>query len=136
MRLLFLCALACSLTVAPLPEPCFADGGKFEGALWRYTISSVGMKDDVRDGAFRIEGKKIFQPHDGKPTEVGTINAPKFVPKKGEKIPVTFEKLRSKNGNMLALKGEIEFIEFGEVKGRLIDGEGRHWNFRATRFQE
>ena len=136
MRLLLLCALACLLTVDSLPELCFADEGKFEGALWRYTVSFVGMKDDVREGVFRIDGRKMYQPRGGKPTEIGIINAPKFVPKKGDKIPVTFEKLRSKDGNMLALKGEIEFIELGEVKGRLVDGEGRHWNFRATRFQE
>lgn len=111
------------------------DGDKVEGALWRYTATRVVGKEE-REGVFRINGKEMFQPLEGKPTVVGTIDADKFLPQKGDKIPVTFTKLRSKGGQFLALKGKVEFIELGEVKGRLIDGEGGHWNFRATRFQE
>lgn len=136
MRGIWLSALFVTVLALGADRPAAGeDGDKFEGALWRYTATRV-VGTDVREGVFRISGKEMFQPLDGKPTVVGTIDAEKFLPKKGDKIPVTFTKLRSKGSQFLALKGKIEFIELGEVKGRLIDGDGAHWNFRATRFQE
>lgn len=135
MRGILLPALFVAAVTWPDRSPAAEDGGKFDGALWRYSATRV-MGNDVREGAFRISGKEMFQPHEGKPTVVGTIDEKKFLPKKGDKIPVTFTRLRSKGGEVLALKGRIEWIELGEVRGRLIDSDGAHWNFRATRFQE
>ena len=117
MRGILLPALFVAAVTWPDRSPAAEDGGKFDGALWRYSATRV-MGNDVREGAFRISGKE------------------KFLPKKGDKIPVTFTRLRSKGGEVLALKGRIEWIELGEVRGRLIDSDGAHWNFRATRFQE
>ncbi len=49
--------------------------------------------------------RRSFSRTTGSRPRSGPSTRRKFVPKKGEKIPVTFEKLRSKDGNMLALEG-------------------------------
>lgn len=80
---------------------------------------------------FRIEGNKIYQPREGKPTVVGTIDAKKFIPKKGDTIPVTFTDLRGSEGPSLSLKGRMVAGEPGSVTGRFEDSDGNRWRLEA-----
>lgn len=129
-----LCILAFTLlgTVA-LAE----DRGKVDGAIWHYEMSRVANKDDTRTGRFRIEGTDIFQPRDKKPTKIGNIvRDSNAKPKKGDQVRVEFDQLHGSDQKKLKCSGRITFESFGEVEGRLIDSDGRHWNFKASRVQE
>ena len=115
------------------------DKGTVDGAIWEYEMSKVTRKDkdEPRIGKFRIEGSDIFQPRNKKPTKIGTIKRTgKGKPQQGDKVHVDFEQLLGNDQKKLKCKGPITFISFGEVEGRLIDSDGMHWNFKASRIKE
>lgn len=113
------------------------DGGAVEGAIWQYEMSKVSGKGDARTGRFRIHGTDIFQPRDMTPTKIGVIEGKKREkPTRGDKVKVNFEQLRGSDQRELKCQGPVTFLSFGEVKGRLVDSDGVHWNFRASRVQE
>lgn len=127
---LFAICLSCAATLAE-------DRGKVEGAVWQYEMSPVKRGAESRKGRFRINGTEIFQPRDMKPVKVGAIlDKPKDKPEKGDKVRVQFDALRGSDRKALNCKGQITFNSFGEVEGRLIDADGVHWNFKASRVQE
>jgi hypothetical protein len=133
-------ALLISFGLTACLGPSFAvadDEGQFEGAIWQYEMSRVSGKGDARTGRFRIHGTEIFQPRDMKPTVIGAIEGKmKEKPAKGDKVKVKFEQLRGSDQKTLKCEGPITFVSFGEVKGRLIDSDGVHWNFKASRILE
>ncbi len=113
------------------------DGGKVEGAIWKYEMHQIGKPDVKRTGAFRIHGEDIFQPRERKATKIGTIiGKPMEKPQKGDKVQITFSALRGRDRNELKCKGRVTLISFGKVRGRLVDSEGTHWAFKADRVQE
>jgi hypothetical protein len=113
------------------------DIGKVEGAIWQYEMSRVSGKGDARSGKFLIHGTDVFQLRDMTRTKIGVIEGQKKEkPTKGDKVKVKFERLRGSDRKELQCEGPITFISFGEVKGRLIDTDGVHWDFRASRIQE
>lgn len=121
--------------------PCVATAeDKFEGAVWRYSMKPAGSSDSEgeRKGAFRIHKTQIFQPHEGQPKVIGTIEGKtRTIPDKGDKVKAVFTNLRCRSaGDTLACEGQITFQSKGEVTGRLIDSSGKHWVFRAARVQE
>lgn len=125
--------IACLFCAASAAE----DGGKVSGAIWKYEMSQVSARGQARTGAFRIDGTDIYQPRDKKPTKIGAIAGKKNqVPKKGDKVTVDFDALRGSDEKELKCKGAITWNSLGEVEGRLIDGDGVHWNFKASRVQE
>jgi hypothetical protein len=113
------------------------DKGKFPGAVWQYEMSPAAKGDkapESRKGGFRINGNEIFQPRGEKSVAIGKIIG-KEGPKK-KTVTVEFESLRGSDGKTIAAKGLIEYDSPGEVHGRLVDGDGTHWNFKASRVQE
>lgn len=130
----FACAVVFSLSCAAAQAE---DRGKVEGAVWQYEMSMLKRNAESRKGRFRINGTEIFQPRDMKSAKVGTIlDKPKEKPEKGDKVRVQFDALRGSDRKALSCKGQITFNSFGEVEGRLIDSDGVHWNFKASRVQE
>jgi hypothetical protein len=128
------CAVVICLTCAAAPAE---DRGKVEGAVWQYEMSMVKRNAESRKGRFRINGTEIFQPRDMKPMKIGAIlDKPREKPEKGDKVKVQFDALRGSDRKALNCKGQITFNSFGEVEGRLIDTDGVHWNFKASRVQE
>lgn len=127
-------ALVICLVAAAAPAE---DRGNVEGAVWQYEMSMVKRNAESRRGRFRIDGTEIFQPRDMMPTKIGTIlDKPREKPEMGDKIKVQFDALRGSDRKALNCKGQITFKSFGEVEGRLIDTDGAHWNFKASRVQE
>jgi hypothetical protein len=134
LSIAFACAFVICLSCTAAPAE---DRGKVEGAVWQYEMNMVKRNAESRKGRFRINGTEIFQPRDMKPVKVGAIlDKPKDKPEKGDKVRVQFDALRGSDRKALNCKGHITFNSFGEVEGRLIDTDGVHWNFKASRVQE
>lgn len=113
------------------------DGDTVPGAIWKYEMKQVSGRGEPRTGAFRIDGDTIYQPRDRKPTKIGSIaGKPNQRPKQGHKVKVQFEALRASDGSELKCGGMITWQSLGEVDGRLIDSDGFHWTFKASRFKE
>ncbi len=126
-------AALCLIGVAASGE----DGGKVQGAIWKYEMTRVADGGKARTGAFRIDGTDIYQPRDKKPTKIGTIGGKKDqIPKKGDKVVVDFNALRGSDNKELKCKGPVIWNSLGEVEGRLIDSDGVHWSFKSSRVQE
>ena len=112
-----------------------AEGDAVDGAIWRYKMTRVAGKGIERQGRIRILGTEIFQiDKDGSDTLVGTI-AGKFEPPRGE-VVVTFDKLRARDAQEMSFKGKLKRNAAGQAEGRLVDGDGFHWNFKAERIRE
>jgi hypothetical protein len=110
------------------------DGDAVEGAIWRFTITRVAGKQE-RHGRFRILGTEIFQRRMGEEdVVVGTIEG-KFEPPRNE-VVVNFTKLQSRGAQPIALKGRLKRTDAGVAEGRLVDGNGFHWQFKAERIIE
>jgi len=133
MRDLFLAVLLLGICSWGVAE----DRGKLDGARWRYSMKPVAGRSEPRHGAFRISGDKIFQGMGKQATQVGTIiGKVREKPDPNDKVRVKFTNLRARDGSKVDLSGPVFFQSFGEVTGRLIDGDGKHWNFEASRVQE
>jgi uncharacterized glyoxalase superfamily protein PhnB len=129
--------LVAGLLIAHFASADVATGeDKVDGAYWKYEMSQIGSKETTRQGRIRIEGTAIYQPRERKSTQIGTIEGKKGRPKAGDKVQVTFESLRAADGTMLKCSGPVTWESFGEVNGRLIDENGKHWQFKASRTQE
>jgi len=133
-RVLMICA-ATAIGIAPQMHSDVIAADEVDGALWKYTLTRVGGKE-TRSGMFRIKDSKIYQPREGKPTVVGSIDGKKFVPTKGDTIPVTFTDLRGSDGPPLELKGKIAAVESGSVTGRFEDSVGNRWKMEAHGFKK
>jgi hypothetical protein len=111
--------------------------GKVPGAMWQYEMNQVADASVSRSGKFRITGDNMFQPRNRRPTKIGAIEGqPPQKPAKGDKVKVAFDSLRAEDDTELKCRGTITFDSFGEVHGRLLDSDGKHWNFKASRVQE
>lgn len=109
---------------------------KVSGAFWKYEMSQVGSDETTRQGRFRIEGTTIYQPRERKTTQIGSIEGRRIGGKIRDKIVVKFESLRASDGTILKCSGPLTGESFGEVNGRLVDEDGPHWQFKASRVQE
>lgn len=114
---------------------CVAQKNNVKGALWKYEMTPVDG-EGARKGTFRIQDADIFQRREKKQQKVGKIEGQAGKPKKGDQVQVEFESLVDDDGTRMKAKGPITFDSFGEVHGRLVDGQGKHWEFKASRFQE
>lgn len=137
MRTTIRSGLGFVLAVSMVISAAAQDRGKVPGAIWKYDMSRVASPEVARKGAFRIDGTDIYQPREKKPKKIGTIEGKKNqAPQKGDKVKVRFETLRGSDRKELKCGGPITWDSLGEVHGRLIDSDGVHWNFKASRVQE
>jgi len=121
-------------------------GDTVEGAVWRMHLTSRARKGLERLAIFRVSDGKIYQKVALKPEvkeeEVGRDEAKgKF----GEKTVLNFENLRvfepgerrgPRGGEKVKGTARINKDEFGKYHGRMVDGDGRHWDLTLTRFKE
>ncbi len=131
--------LTCLLALAGGAEASPSEGDKFEGAVWKFTMTPKTRGLKILKGQFRVSNNRLFQKTMPSSTDfdklVGT-NAPR-----GKKTTITFADLRAadKNKNWHhGIKGKVLLTmdRFGKWSGRLIDSQGRHWAFGCTRVQE
>ncbi len=131
--------LAC-ISASLLPALVLAQipGDNVAGAIWRYEMTKVAGKGVTRAGRFRIEGSNVYQPRGEKrePTVIGTIEGKeKGRAKAGSTVTINFESLAGSDGKELAAKGTISPMK-GGVSGELVDSDGFHWKFTASRIRE
>jgi hypothetical protein len=127
-----LCALA-------LPGGAAAqkDGGKFEGAVWKFEMTPMRGKEEPRRGQFRVAGLKLYQKE--------RRDSPGFDKEAGHKeiladkrTRLVFHDLRANGGKVTGIRGHavVTFDKFGEWSGRYVDADGSHWHFKCSRVQE
>ena len=115
---------------------------KFAGATWKYEMTPVSGKGEPMKGVYRVEDGKLYQPREGRPTIVGTLEGKleytrENPPNQGDNRKVTLDDLSGNNQTAhIKAKGTIVNQRFGEVTGRFIDSTGAHWDFKASRVQE
>lgn len=125
-----------------------ADGGKFDGALWSFTMIPKDKNHEKRTGMFRINGNDLFQRSSmekpGFDRKMGMKTSVKAVRNKKGKIvgPQTttleFFDLQSNGLKYTGMKGKVVLKQnkLGEWSGRFVDAEGLHWEFKCSRKQE
>lgn len=125
-----------------------AEGGKFDGALWSFSMIPKDKNLEKRTGMFRINGNDLFQRSSmEKPSfdrKMGMKTSVKAVRNKKGKIvgPQTttleFFDLQSNGLKYAGMKGKVVLTQnkLGEWSGRFIDAEGLHWEFKCSRKQE
>lgn len=126
-RSLFVFALTCTMFLGATKHAVAqgADGGAFDGAVWRFkmTPKTPGLKPVA--GRYRVEGKILYQ---------------KVAAQRG-KVKVDFTDFRTFGGRDTPpthIKGTalLSLDRFGHWSGTFIDGEGRHWDFQCERIRE
>lgn len=125
-----------------------ADGGKFDGALWSFSMIPKDKNLEKRTGMFRINGNDLYQRSSmekpGFDRKMGTKTSVKAVRNKKGKIvgPQTttleFFDLQSNGLKYTGMKGKVVLKQnkLGEWSGRFVDAEGLHWEFKCSRKQE
>lgn len=119
-------------------------GDTVEGAMWRMRMTSRARKGLVRGTAFRVSNGQIYQRIEPKPdAEEEVVGRDEAKGKFRETTVLNFENLRvfelgagRKPPERISGTARINKDEFGKYHGRLIDGEGRHWDVSLTRFKE
>lgn len=116
------------------------DGGEFDGAVWRFTLTPKVAGPGQLRGHFRVSNHVLYQKADIKDPNY-TKQVGKDNPQRRAHTRVEFTDLRAldKRGvphsgfkGTVLLKGE----RFGHWSGSFIDSQGRHWNIQCTRVQE
>lgn len=124
------------------------DGGKFDGAIWNFTMTPRDKNLPKREGMFRVHAYDIYQRTDldkpGFDRKVGRktdIKAPRN--KKGKVIgrdqtTIEFFDLQSNNRQYTGMKGkaEIRKDKQGHWSGYYVDSDGLNWDFKCSRKQE
>ncbi len=115
-----------------------ADGGKFDGAVWRFTLKPKAPKLSELNGAYRVANDVLYQQEKrGDPdyTQVVGRNYPRR-----NKTRTVFSELRAVDSQRRVHKVEgtaaLSFDKRGHWSGEFIDGEGRHWDITVVRVQE
>lgn len=140
----WLAAVAVGLLISLAAADCRAegrDGGDFEGAVWRFEMTPKGSRGGGAPlaGRYRVAKHVLYQKRDRQDKDfskrVGT-NRPS-----GKRTKVEFDGLRAadKDGAFREGIGGTALLtmdRFGEWSGTLVDGDGRHWDFRCTRVKE
>jgi len=124
------------------------DGGKFDGALWSFSMIPNDRNLEKRTGMFRIHGNDIYQRSSmdkpGFDRKAGTKTMVKAVRNKKGKIvgpqttTIEFFDLQSNGLKYKGMKGKVILTQkkLGEWSGRFIDADGLHWEFKCSRKQE
>ena len=111
-------------------------GDMFEGAVWKFTMKPKRPRMEDRRGVFRVNGGNLYQKENHGDTD--------FKKKIGYKSVVTrssttlvFTDLRAGRKDP-GIKGKVVITmdSGGEWSGKMVDGEGVHWEFHCSRFQE
>lgn len=135
-------ALALVFTAVGLPAALRAqDGGRFDGAVWKFKMKLKAGKGDGLKGAFRVSDDVLFQKDKpGDPElkkEVGTNH-----PADMKHTVMKFTDLRAFAGtNRRLVQGisgavRLHMDKPGEWSGEMVDGNGRHWKFECVRVAE
>ena len=122
-----------------------AVGDTVEGAMWRMQMTSRARKDTSRFTRFRVSDGAIYQRVEPKKDAAEEVVGKDL--RKGKAPGSTvleFEKLRvfvpgaerGSKGELIKGTARIGRDEFGKFHGRLIDGNGHHWDLTLTRFKE
>ena len=120
-------------------------GDTVEGAMWRIQMTSRARRGKKLGGIFRVSDHVLYQKvepgPDAEEQSVGKNRPARD--RDGRTTFLDFENLRvrepgerPKDGEKISGTAKIERDEFGKWHGRLIDGEGLHWNVSLTRFKE
>jgi len=115
------------------------DSDKFEGAVWKFTMTPKKRGLETLKGAFRVSDDVIYQKKKRSDRDFALVvgkNHPR-----GKRTRIVFDNFRafSKSRELHAgMKGTagLTMDAFGKWSGVLIDGQGRHWDFKCSRVQE
>mgnify|MGYP001002968559 CR=1 FL=1 len=115
------------------------DGGKFDGAVWQFTMKPKTGNAKAMRGRFRVNQDVIYQkatPADPTFSKKIGMNHPRY-PK--TKIEVTDLRALDEAGKLhRQIKGtaHLSIDKRGEWSGEFVDADGVHWEFQCTRTQE
>jgi hypothetical protein len=125
-----------------VPEVHAEDGDTIDGALWRFEMTSMKRKGEVRGGRFRVADHVLYQ-KDGPRSEGDEHVVGKDLPKGKRRTVIEFDGLRTfKPGPPREVAGPISgkvrlsSEKRGRWYGELIDGDGVRWKFHCVRIQE
>jgi hypothetical protein len=115
------------------------DNDKFEGAVWKFTMTPKQRGLETLNGAYRISNDVLYQKKMRSDRDFALVvgnNNPQ-----GTRTRVVFENFRAftKSRVMYAgLKGTavLRMDALGEWSGVLTDEHGRNWDFKCSRVQE
>lgn len=115
----------------------------FDGAVWRFEMSSKTGPARKVQGRYRVSDHVLFQndtPADTKFSKRVGTNHPN-----GGKTRFEVEDFRvfpagqrPRRDNFVLMKGtaRLKAVKFGEWEGLFTDGAGRNWDFKAFRILE
>ncbi len=141
-------ALFCCTLMPRLASAQGDDGGKFDGAIWTFSMVPHDKNLEKRNGQFRVHGNDLYQRTNieelGKDRKIGRKTQVKAVRNKKGKIvgpehtTIEFFDLQSNNAKYTGMKGKVVLKKNkqGEWSGRFVDQDGLHWNFKCSRKQE
>ncbi|WP_417381245.1 hypothetical protein [Gimesia sp.] len=117
----------------------FYDAGEFEGAVWKFEMTSKAERRKKLQGRFRVENNVLYQkktPDDPSYSKAVGKNYPKKL--KTRMVLTDFRAFTKKGKVVTDMKGSfwLDFNRLGHWSGTMIDGKGTHWNFKCVRFQE
>jgi hypothetical protein len=116
------------------------DGGEFDGAVWRFTMTPKLARLEPLRAQFRVNGDRLYQRK--------TLDDPDFTRLVGKKVAgaklrvrIEFTDLRAANEQGRFQEGiqgvaRLTLDRAGHWEGEFVDSQGRHWNFKCTRIQE
>lgn len=141
LKLFLTLSMAVVLSIG-IKQECLAQGnnaGEFEGAVWKFKMTSKSQRNKELTGLFRVSNAKLYQkttPEDPDFSKAIGINYPKK-----RKTRMVFTDLRAKGKKGIFTNGIkasvfLNFDRKGHWHGTLIDSKGKHWNFKCTRIQE
>lgn len=118
------------------------DADKFDGAVWRYTLTPKTKGLLALKGRYRVSGQYLYQKKSPDDEVLKKVVGKKVAAKQG-KVRVEFDDFRGYTDRAggsppTQIKGSalLSYDRFGNWSGTFIDGDGRHWDFVCERIRE
>ncbi len=118
------------------------DGGKVDGAIWKFTMTPKTAGLEAVNGRYRVSGMTLYQKENPDDQQFKRVVGKKVAGKKGEhKVGIVFSDFRARierGSPPVQLNGSawLKAEKREKWSGTFIDSDGRHWDFQCERIFE